>query len=89
MSEQKTFRLVTKDDALVARVVHDIERMVKQEQHEHAAGPHAVTYKVVPPLTHEARGFTRTVYLHTKTEEAAALARSEIADIGAMTCKEG
>ena len=88
MSEPtRTFRLVTKNDALVHRVVHDIERLVKQE-HEHGLEAHEVTYKVVPPLTHDARGFTRTIYLHTKTDRAADLARKEIADFGAMTCKE-
>jgi len=91
MSEPaRTFRLVTKDDALVHRVVQDIERLVKQEhQHEHGLEAHELTYKMVPPLTHDARGFTRTIYLHTKTDRAADLARKEIADFGAMTCKEG
>jgi len=88
MSEQRTFRLITKDDALVNRLVQDIERVVKQVQHDHALGAHPLAFKVVPPLTHDAHGFTRIVYLHTRTDEAAALAKQEIADIGAMTCRE-
>jgi hypothetical protein len=87
MSEARTFRLVSKDDALVARVVADIEHLVRHEHHDPSA-PHPMNYKVVPPMTHDAKGFTRIVYLHTRSDEAAALARKGIADIAAMTCKD-
>jgi hypothetical protein len=87
MAEARTFRLITKDDALVGRVVHDIERLLRHERPDPSA-PHPISYKVVPPMTHDASGFTRIVYLHTRTDEAAELARKEIADIGTMTCQE-
>ena len=86
MSEQaRTYRLVTRDDALVTRVVADIERLL---HHEHdLAARHDVTYKVVPPLSHEARGFTRCVYLHTRTDTAAVRARQYIHDLAMLSCK--
>ena len=85
-----TFRLITKDAALVNRVVNDVEHIIRHEQHEHVGGLHPISYKVVPPLSHAAaQGFTRTVYLHTRTDEATAQVRSGVADIAAMTAKEG
>jgi hypothetical protein len=87
MTEQRTYRLITKDDTLVARVVHDIEHTIHLiHEHDHTA--HVLTYKVVPPMAVAAAGFTRTIYLHARTDEAAALAEKEIGDIKAMTCKQ-
>ncbi len=86
MSEQaRTYRLVTKDDSLVARLVADIERLLQQEQG--LAARHDVTYKVVPPMSHDARGFTRCVYLHTRTEQAATRVKLTVRDLSALTCK--
>jgi hypothetical protein len=87
MAEQRTYRLITKDDALVRRVVRDIEHAIHLS-HEHDHTAHVFTYKVVPPMNRDAGGFTRTVYLHARTDEAAALAEKEIADIKAMTCRQ-
>lgn len=85
MEQAKSYRLVTKDDALVSRLVADIERLLL---HEHdLAERHDLTYKVVPPLTREAQGFTRCVYMHTRTEKAAVRARQYIHDLAALTCR--
>lgn len=85
MEQAQSYRLVTRDDALIARLVADIERLLR---HEHdLAERHDLTYKVVPPLSHEARGFTRFIYMHTRTEKAAIRARQYIHDLAALTCR--
>lgn len=86
MEQARSYRLVTKDDALIARLVADIERLLRHEQA--LAERHDLTYKVVPPLSHDARGFTRFLYMHTRTEKAAVRARQYIHDLGSLTCRE-
>lgn len=84
MEQARTYRLVTKDDALISRLVADIERLLHHERD--LAERHDLTYKVVPPLSHEARGFTRFIYMHTRTDKAAVRARQYIHDLSALTC---
>lgn len=77
-----TYRLVTKDDELVNRLVADIERFIA------ANGGHECSYKVVPGVGDKYKGFTRHVYLHLRSKQIAGKALAAIAGLAQMDRRE-